>query len=107
MPFSKELLLLIALMPMSLQQAASLSQDSFTNAIAFLFVAYCFKIAYNIEKCSVKDKIILFGLAVIISLCKIVYLPLILLYFLIPHDRMESKKLLYLYLHYNFYMYVS
>ena len=41
MPFAKISLLLIAILPISLQQAASFSYDSVINGIAFLYVAYC------------------------------------------------------------------
>ena len=50
MPGQRVLLFLLALMPMALHQAASLSADSFTIAISFLLCAYIFKLAFGDER---------------------------------------------------------
>lgn len=47
MPFAKLSLALIALLPISLQQAASFSYDAMINAVAFLFVSYCLYVSYT------------------------------------------------------------
>ena len=52
LPFGKMILALLALMPMSLQQASSFSYDSFVNSAAFLLVALTLRLAYSTEEYS-------------------------------------------------------
>ena len=49
LPFGKSILALLALMPMSLQQASSFSYDAFVNSAAFLLVAMTLRLAYGKE----------------------------------------------------------
>lgn len=41
MPFYKNLMAMFAVMPLSIYQASSLSQDAVLNGVGFLFVALC------------------------------------------------------------------
>ena len=50
LPFGKNILTLLALMPMSLQQASSFSYDAFVNSTAFLLVALTMRLAYGTEE---------------------------------------------------------
>ena len=50
LPFGKMILALLALMPMSLQQASSFSYDAFVNSTAFLLVALTMRLAYSPEE---------------------------------------------------------
>ena len=56
LPFGKNVLALLALMPMSLQQASSFSYDSFVNSAAFLLVALTMRLAYRSEDYSDSKK---------------------------------------------------
>ena len=92
-PFGKNILTVIALMPMTIYQAASDSPDALLNAFCFLFVALCFRYAYD-EKIQLRWKQ-LFGLGVLLTLifmCKYVYICLGLLVFMIPMKRIGTKK---------------
>ena len=92
-PFKKISILTLAFMPMMLQEAASLSPDAIINSVGFLLFAYVLYLKYNYkEKISWKNKTILSILCIIISLCKIVYLPICLLMFMIPTKKFESKR---------------
>ncbi|MFZ3590416.1 DUF2142 domain-containing protein [Bacillus sp. DJP31] len=92
-PVKKKLFYLVALMPMAIIQATSLSADAITNSSALLFVSYILYLAYG-EIDSIKSKhiaiCILIGLFV--GLSKIVYLPIILLFLIIPLVKFEDKK---------------
>jgi uncharacterized membrane protein len=97
LPSSKWLFLLLALTPMSLFQAASLSADSFTNAISFLLIAVFLKYALNDGKRIGKGRIfVLLFLTLSVTLSKYVYLPLLFLFFLIPARKFKSRKHYYL-----------
>jgi len=97
LPFGKSLLFVIALLPMSIQQAVSFSYDSIINGVALLFTCYFLYFMFNRVKISKKNIITLMILSFIIALGKSgVYLPLIFMLLLLPmqkKDQMPKKKL--------------
>jgi len=93
-PVQKWVFLLLALMPMTLFLAASLSADSFTIAISFLTIAIFFKLALDKEKKKInrKDIYILLILGTLLALSKPVYLLLLSLFIMIPAYKFETSK---------------
>ena len=91
-PVYKHLLLAIALMPMSLYQAASFSSDGLLNGLCFLFVALCFSYALGEKKLDYRHGLILTGLLLYIFVGKYVYACIGLLVFVIPMERFGGKK---------------
>ena len=93
MPFKKLSLLIIMFLPMMIQEATSLSADALTNGTTFLFISYILYLKYN-DKSKVEKKhmIIISLVAIIMSICKIVYLPICLLIFLIPKQKFRNKN---------------
>jgi len=86
-------LLLLALTPMSLYQAASLSGDAMVNALCFLFIATVLRLAVGDNE-TVKPRhiagLILLGSA--IALAKTAYLPLTLLLLMIPAEKFGGRR---------------
>lgn len=85
-PVGKLSLLLIGILPISLQQAASMSYDGMINAVFFIYLSYCLFAIYSEEKIKVLDILVIAisgGLiasvkgGVYIFLC---FLPLLLLW---------------------------
>ncbi|BAP55058.1 hypothetical protein THII_0761 [Thioploca ingrica] len=94
-PISKWLLCLLALSPMAIFQAASLSTDSLIIAVCFLFISILLKIAVDKEINSSQLwvlLILLFNLAIFISLSKPNYAFIIFLFFLIPVNKLGGNK---------------
>lgn len=93
-PVHKWVLFLLALMPVTLYEAASLSADSFTIAICFLLIALIFKFAFDQEKKEVtmRDISIIFLLGLMIALSKQIYILLLLLFFSIPLYKFENRQ---------------
>jgi uncharacterized membrane protein len=92
-PVKKNLFYIMALLPMSINQAASLSGDSTIISSAFLFVAYILFLAYgNVEKMTRKHVLTTIGIGIFIGVSKIVYIPMVLLFFLIPLKKFRDKK---------------
>ncbi|WP_042462526.1 DUF2142 domain-containing protein [Neobacillus dielmonensis] len=92
-PVKKTLFYLLALLPMSMIHAASLSADSIINSTALLFVAYILYLAYGtVEQIRNKHLFITIGIGLFIALAKIVYIPMLLLFFLIPFRKFKDKK---------------
>lgn len=91
-PFGRRLLFIFMAMPMTMQGMLSLAPDGFIIALAFLFFSYILKVSYGDKKISKFDIVLLSVLGISIALCKIVYVVLLLLLFIIPTDKFKNKK---------------
>ncbi|MBN2307394.1 MAG: DUF2142 domain-containing protein [Candidatus Hydrogenedentes bacterium] len=92
MPCMKRLLVLLALTPVSLGLAASLSPDALTNAAAFLLLAHVTRCAFGSEPTLTRrDLQILCLLASLLLLGKQGYLPLCLTILMIPPARFGER----------------
>lgn len=90
-PLLKWGMVVLALMPMTLQQISSLSADALTISISFLFVAVMLRFAFYKKEFNTKDLLLFFLVALLLSLVKVAYLPLIFSYFLIPSQKIGSR----------------
>lgn len=97
-PVQKWVFILLALMPMAIYIASSLSSDSFTIAISFLVIGLFFKFAFDDYKQVIdnKDLSILFILLLFIALSKQIYILLGLLFFMIPSYKFGNRKIMFL-----------
>ena len=78
-PYGKNMLALVMLLPITMQQAASVSYDAVLNSVLFLFIALCLRAAQK-ERISLFYAILLGCFSVFIVLSKgAVYSPLLLL----------------------------
>lgn len=84
--------MLILLSPVVLSGATTVSADGITNAVVFLFIAYILNICYNKKKVIFKDKLVLSSLTFMIAMCKIVYIPIVALLFMLPKESFKNKK---------------
>ncbi|XJZ28580.1 DUF2142 domain-containing protein [Bacillota bacterium Lsc_1132] len=92
-PIKKNLFYILALLPMSINQASTLSGDSTIISSAFLFVAYVLYLAYGkVEKIKRKHVLTTIGIGIFIVVSKIVYFPILLLFFIIPLRKFMDKK---------------
>lgn len=93
-PLNPELLATLALMPMSLFLAASLSVDGLTNGMAFALVGLAVAAATEAPKTPKRSPNPgwLSLLAVLLSLAKLAYFPLALLLLAIPPARWGSRR---------------
>ena len=91
-PFGKKLLLIPAMIPIAIEGFTSLSPDAMTISMSFLYIAYILYLAFgNKEKIELKEKTTLLVMSIIIALCKIVYIPLVGLMFIIPKEKFKDK----------------
>ena len=91
-PYKKISIMLFAFMPMMLQEAISLSLDALTNSMAIFLVSYVLYLKNRSDKLDRKDYLIVSLSSIIMSMCKIVYLPICLIVLLIPFEKFKSKK---------------
>ena len=90
MPIHKWTLALVALMPMSVYLAASLSADAMTLGLSLLVFAVTLNLALGSEGPSRRGLLALGFLLVLLALSKQAYLGLALLFFMIPGKRFSS-----------------
>ncbi|MBL7205247.1 MAG: DUF2142 domain-containing protein [Desulfobacteraceae bacterium] len=91
-PFFKWVFFLLALSPMCLFQASSLSYDGFTNGIAFLYIALILHYTFVKDFLGHKERVFFFLVSALLALSKLAYLPMMLLIGLIPTDKLGGKK---------------
>ncbi len=87
-PYGEMIIFLSVLNPMYLQQAVSLSGDSVVNTLAVFLTAYILALRAR----RVKAIWPLFVIFPILAVCKMFYLPMVFLVFLIPKDVYKKRK---------------
>ena len=91
-PTGKLFISLLLLSPISMQAAASCQADALTNCIAIGLISFVLYKIKQQKKLTKNEKIIMTLLAIVMSMCKIVYIPLCLLLYLIPDKCFQNKK---------------
>jgi hypothetical protein len=92
-PIFKWVVVLVALMPMSIFLAASLSGDTVISGLTMLLTAAVLRAGFS-EKNAIgsRDKMMIVVLCVMVSMVKQVYLPLVGLVLLIPAERFNGGR---------------
>lgn len=94
-PFGKWILLVLAMTPMALFQATTISPDAISNGIGFLFIAGCLN-AMEFKEIGWKEFGTLVLLIFLLFLAKLNLIPLIILPFLLLPPARFSKKGMYM-----------
>lgn len=89
----KQMIGVIGLFPMCINLAASYSPDTTIIAVAIFMLSYVLHLKFGERQVNVKDGIILGLSTVVLMMCKIVYAPMILLFFLLPKNKFKNKKI--------------
>ncbi|MDR3292232.1 MAG: DUF2142 domain-containing protein [Methanobrevibacter sp.] len=91
-PIGKYVLLLLALMPMSLYVASSISTDSLNLALSFFAICLFLNLAFKKDKIRKKYIILVSILLLCLVLSKQIYALLGLLFFIIPKSKFDGLK---------------
>ena len=92
LPFGKEVLFGVALLPMTLHLSASFSYDVMILGCMFYLTAVCLELAYEKEKVHIKDVAVLAALRAAAGPCKLIYGVLMGLCLLIPVRKFGGWK---------------
>jgi uncharacterized membrane protein len=92
LPFVKPLFFCIALLPMTMQLAASYSSDCILIALVLFYIASCINLSLREENVRRKDIILLIITSVIIATFKLVYFPVCFLFLIIPKEKFNKIK---------------
>lgn len=93
-PFKKNIVFFLALLPLTISEFASMSSDALTISSCIFYISYILYLKYDENKNIInkKDIIVLIISSIIVSLLKIVYVPLCLLLFILPKEKFDSAK---------------
>ena len=92
MPFGKNIMRVVAMLPMTLHLAASYSYDAGIIGMAFLLTAFCLKAIYGNGFIEKRTCVAILVLTALLAPCKIVYFAISLSALLIPSKRFSCKK---------------
>lgn len=92
LPRFKWLLFAVIFLPMSLHQLNSLSADCVLIALAAFYTSFVFYLRSGTEPVRRNQIVLLYVMAVALSLTKMVYLPMTAIAFLVPAKKFSSKK---------------
>jgi len=87
----KSIIMIIALFPMSMNLAATVSPDTVIIGFTILAISYAMYLKFEANKIGLKQISIFGALCMIPTVCKIVYFPLGLLVLLLPKEKFENK----------------
>lgn len=91
-PFGKYVFFTILFLPMVIQQAVSLSLDAMINVVIYTYIVFTMNLVFKKCKINTKEKIIYIILTILVSLAKMIYIPIIGLGFMLIFSRNLSKK---------------
>lgn len=93
-PYKKSLVLFLGLLPLAFNISATMSSDSLTFALSLFYIAYILYLKYDFkgDTYTKKELAIIYTSTIILSLCKIVYLPLCFLLIVLPKEKFGSMK---------------
>lgn len=89
-PVKKTMFKYLMLFPICIQQACSLSYDCMLLSFSFIFIAYILNLKFRKENTNLKELLIGFLLLMVVTICKIPYLLLGLM-FIILYDKISIK----------------
>ncbi len=97
LPFGKNILIAVALLPMCVHLSGSYTYDLTIIGLSVLLFSYIMHLIYQKPAVSVWDGLAITLLIFFLSPCKLVYYPLAFLVFLIPASKFSSVKKKYLF----------
>lgn len=92
LPSKKIAFMILMLSPIFIGYATTLSGDMMLNAMAMLLISHVYYYRFNRCKIKRKDLAIIILSCLVISLCKVVYVPIVFSVFLIPKECFNNKK---------------
>ena len=91
-PYGKLAVMVMALLPMMVNQSVSASADVLTNALAIFSVAYALYLANNGSVLKKRQLAVLASSLILLSMCKIVYFLFAFIVIILSNSQFTSKK---------------
>ncbi len=95
-PVGKNIIFTLSMLPINMYECASLSGGALAYAVTVLIIAYTLWLRYvKTGEMNRREKLWLYLLLLFSASCKIVYVPFVLMAFIIPVERFGDKKKYY------------
>lgn len=91
-PFGKNILFAVCLLPMTLELIASYSYDAMIIALAFLYIALLCRLIFVKEALVIRDIVFPTVVFSLLAPLKYVYIPLVMLSLLLPGEKYKAKR---------------
>lgn len=93
-PFKKNVVFFLAMLPITLNEIASMAADALAISMSMFFICYIFHLKFDESKKEIttKDIVLIAISSIVVALCKIVYIPLVLLLFILPKEKFGTLK---------------
>ncbi len=92
-PYGKNVILLISLIPIAIEGFSTISADGMTISSSILLISYILKLREERQTLITGKQIAILGvLSVVVAISKTVYLPLVGMLFLLPKEKFQSTK---------------
>lgn len=91
-PVFKDLIGIVALLPINIQQAACYSMDMWISVLSLVIFACFLQWTYQDRKVSKADFIFLFVIEALLAPAKMIYSLFVLMFWLVPKDKFYSNK---------------
>ncbi len=91
-PYGRKIIFLVLLFPLTIQEMVSLAPDGFTIGLSVFLFSYILYICNREGLIRKRDITVITATCLLLSLCKIVYVVLVLLILLIPKSKFSQKK---------------
>lgn len=91
-PFGRKILFTVMCFPMTLQEMISMAPDGFVTCLCLFLLAYVMHLTYVKERVTGWDVVLLAITCLVLSQCKIVYVVMLFLLWMIPNDIISDKR---------------
>ncbi len=91
MPFKKIIVFVLGLLPITMNEFASMSSDALAIGFGIFYISYILRLKNSEGLLTKKQKVMLVIFSIIMALLKIVYVPVVFIMLLIPKEKYESK----------------
>lgn len=92
-PYGKNAILLISLIPIAIEGFSTISADGITISSSILLISYILKLREEKQDLITNKQIAILGiLGVVVAISKTVYLPIVVMIFLLPKEKFQTPK---------------
>lgn len=91
-PFGRKIIFIIMCFPMTLQEMICMAPDGVTTSLCLFLLAYILHLSYDKDCVIHRDIVILLISCLVLSQCKIIYVVLLLLLWMIPNEHFGNAR---------------
>lgn len=91
-PYKKTTIFFISLLPITLQEVVSMAADCMAIGVSIAFVSYILFLKESDSKITYKQTLLILVFSLLLSMSKLVYLPVCIFSFILPSKKFKNQK---------------